>query len=235
MTNEDPNKSTKKGRGRPPKDWELLFTEWLKSGLPKNDFLALKGIDYRGGTAAAKTRTWTTAIDEVANRLNDMKLAQTAPSAKAAALVDNLTQKEVKQADGTVAVETTIAGISPANSWQQIQRWRNAQGATDWKTADSIRMHIQLILKTALKKNETNNSWYSDLKPSEVRQLAAAANDIQRSQRLSLGLSTENIGVDMPQTHIETPQEGGGIKPNLFVVEISKSGRFVNARPRRVS
>jgi len=131
MTNEDPNKSTKKGRGRPPKDWELLFTEWLKSGLPKNDFLALKGIDYRGGTAAAKTRTWTTAIDEVANRLNDMKLAQTAPSAKAAALVDNLTQKEVKQADGTVAVETTIAGISPANSWQQIQRWRNAQGATD--------------------------------------------------------------------------------------------------------
>lgn len=235
--------NVKRGRGRPGRDWDALFAEWLKSGLPRKQFLALHGIDWRNGSANKKTKDWERAIDETASHIQDMKLQMIRPQSKVAQVVDNVTavppdakSAGKSSADGSPPPppEYKVAGIGPANSWQQIQSWRNAQGATDWKTNDTIRMHIQLILKEALQKDAKGN-WRSALKPAEVRQLAAAASDIQRTQRLSLGLSTENIGVDMPQTHIETPVENSAPKPNLFVVEISRSGRFVAARPRRVS
>ena len=136
--------------------------------------------------------------------------------------------------------------------WGQVQEWRANQAVNDWKTAERIRNHIHMIAHQNVAEEPLTDAkgkpvlddhgkpkmrLTSKLKPSDVRQLATAASDIQRMQRLAVGLSTDNIGIDLPRnagdgSHISKPAEQDtGI---LFVVEMSKDGKFVRQRPRMI-
>jgi hypothetical protein len=57
---------------------------------------------------------------------------------------------------------------------------------------------------------------------------------VQRIQRLSLGMSTENVGVDRPEenVNVEKSTDGDGPQLPVYVVEMSRGGKFVRARLR---
>lgn len=224
-----------KKRGRKGYDWDALMVEWLKSGLPKKDFFKINGICVKSGSTWKKTAHWEKALDETGKHIDAMRDRASMPPKDVHMVVDNIVQRPVGDPkDGKT--EPTVVGIGPGNSWQKIQQWRQNQAATDWKMGDSLRVHIQICLKGALQRNE-RGEYITTLKPTEIRQLTQAASEIQRIQRLSLGLATDNIGLDAQvETHVEAPKDAAGDQPkNVFVVELNKDGRFVRARPRRIS
>ena len=131
-------------------------------------------------------------------------------------------------------------GAQPS-AWQLVQDWRRKQAKDDYQTADQARLAIKLTLKDSLKQEAGPDGkpvYRTTLKPHEIRQLTQAMTDIQRVQRLALGLSTENVGVDNPAP------PGGHVEKNVtpteepiptFVVELSTRGKFMRPRPRRVN
>ena len=124
-----------------------------------------------------------------------------------------------------------------AELWQVVQQWRRMQASEDWKTADAIRNHAKLILNNSLTK-DIDGSVQTKLLPRELVALADAMEKVQRMQRLALGMSTENVGMDAPepQSHVaqgETTLEDEDGCP-VFVVEVNQNGKFVRPKPRRV-
>lgn len=75
--------------------------------------------------------------------------------------------------------------------------------------------------------------------PSDLARIAQVAESVQKIQRLSLGMSTENVGMDRPEdtSHIEKTAQPASTDPQLptYVVEMSRGGKFVRSRPRLVS
>lgn len=247
MTGE--NDQPKRKAGRPPRDWDTLFSEWVKSRLPRRDFLSSKGISYLSGSAVRNTSHWEEVARNEADKIH--RQAGGMGSRVRHALVDNTVrppEADVIEADEQAeAREAVITPVSvDRSSWNRIMSWRNTQATHDWRTSDSIRLHIGLVLKHGLhamtvtdqKTGETHIEYRSSLKPSDIRQLAMAAADVQRIQRLALGMSTDNIGIDVPSATPDSidAQVAEPNKPaNLFVVQLSKGGKFVTARPRRAS
>jgi hypothetical protein len=196
------------GKGRPSIDWAALFHEWVKSRKRKAEFLRSKGIDPGSGSSIRNTRDWTMA-------------------AKGAAAI-------VQKAAEPV-IEDTINEL-----WQIVQQWRRKQAEFDYKTADNVRLHVQAILREKISQivdPETGKTVArSKLKASELMNLTRALESVQRIQRLALGMSTENIGVDRidPDTHVEKQEPDDQTGP-VFIVEVNKNGRFIRPRPRQVS
>jgi hypothetical protein len=75
---------------------------------------------------------------------------------------------------------------------QKIIRWRESQAIADWRTAERLRRYIVSRLVRVEQFEQENN--YSALDTQGIRQIAAAMVDLQKMQRLALGLSSENIG-----------------------------------------
>lgn len=239
------DKDKPKKPGRPPRDWERLFGDWLKSGLPRKDFLTSIGIDPRSGSAQKNTKHWQDALRGARDELHDQYVA-TIGNRRVAEVVSNvplMPSDELARGPGDAqaqaAREAASPGPNPRTSWNKVLDWRANQANHDWKTSDTIRMHIALVLKHGLQKIRVDgrDEWATTLKPGDIRQLAMAAADVQRVQRLALGMSTDNIGVDSPDSNVEKAVESAdGTKPaNLFVVEMTKGGKFTRARPRRAS
>lgn len=67
-----------------------------------------------------------------------------------------------------------------------IKEWRKLQAKADHVTAEMVRNKVQELI------NNTPN-----LTPSELKALASALADIQKIQRLALGLSSENVGMNI--------------------------------------
>lgn len=228
-------------RGRKPsRDWDALFFKWLKSGLTRLEFLKNEKLSTSSGTVSVNTRHWEVRKAEW--------LARPPQNVERVEEVSNVVQidrtavvPEVMGRD----VEEVHPAAQPA-AWQIIQKWRQKQALEDVRMADSLRTQIKLILKGALVKVEkvdaagqTQIEYKTSLKPHEVRALSNAAGDLQRIQRLALGLSTENIGVDDPRgaSHVEPEgtQAVAGDEPiPIFAVEMSRRGKFMRSRPRRV-
>lgn len=224
--------------GRPARDWDALFQDWLKSGLTRAEYLKTVGINPRSGSANKNTANWerhvVKAHEQVAAQIS------THGSRKNVDLVQ--TTNDTPQGE-------KVAGLS-SQSWKHVQDWRNGQVISDWRTTDTIRAHINSILKRGWQRVEVRNEAgkliayenVSTLTPSEIRQLSTAAAEVQRVQRLALGLSTENIGleaiIENADSNVEktgTPADKDDKPRNLFIVEMSKNGKFVRARPRQAS
>jgi hypothetical protein len=136
-----------------------------------------------------------------------------------------------------------------ADTWHQIKSWRENQALTDWKMAETLRNHVRMICaentiivpeRDARGREVLDASgrpkmkYKSNLKANEVKCLADAATSIQKIQRLAIGLSTENVGVDLPTKVDEPHLEKNVIDIPTFVVEVSEAGKFEKPRPRRI-
>jgi hypothetical protein len=190
-------------------DWDELFAEWVKSGLKKKDFLKKKGINVHGMIARRKTEGWHLDV----------------------AKARDILKTEDSEVDMQMAVIESVANENPPKEalkeiWQIVQQWREKQAENDYKLADIIRIHAKVLLKTNLiyKSNqEGSEEVFSKLKPNDLLAICKVAETVQRIQRLALGLSTENIGVD------------SGAKADIdnvpvFEVQVNADGKFVSIR-----
>lgn len=231
--------------GRPGTNWGRLFEEWLATDMPKRDFIKLQGLDLRSGTTFTRTRDWeerAQARREGRETINVTPIVAGGPTLKEIeAEIEELRrspdppERKDKKAYFRIA-ELVYENEQPeVASWQKIQTWRSLQASTDWRLADKIKVHLQLILDAGFRERD-DGTYESKLSTTELRQLARSMSDVQRIQRLALGMSTENIGLDVGETHVEAPKADGEEAPkNMFVVELSLGGKFTRARPRRVS
>ena len=114
--------------------------------------------------------------------------------------------------------------------WQIVQQWRAGQAESDWSTANNIRQHLKLILNQAIIKDDNGNP-KTKLSPRDLVNVADALETLQKVQRLALGMSTENVGVDRPDdgSHVDTGDDELGCP--IFEVQISDNGKFKRARP----
>lgn len=178
--------------------WDQLFDEWLGSGLSKEDFLQNKGFSKTA--AQEKSQSW----------VRDVKKANYY-AAKASSKMTDVTDD--------------------ANElWQIVQGFRRNQALTDYKTAEAIRTHCKMMLQNATIRSvkDGREVFETALKANELRALAHTIELVQKVQRLALGMSTENIGID---GKLEIDKDTDEHVP-VFEVQVGQNGKFLPARPR---
>jgi hypothetical protein len=201
---------------RGQKRWALLRDEWLASEMDIYAFLREKGFDIRSGGVRRVITEWLSTCPE--NR----KPVSKKPNVMVG-FYDTVMEAIKKEQEGKLP--------SMADLWDVYMRWRQQQSCQDYTTADKIRQHLLALLDRGL---SDDGPQYS---PTELARLANVAESIQRIQRLALGLTTENVGMETPQTHVEkdvTPEESPQAQEArmpVFVVEMSRGGKFVRSRP----
>lgn len=238
-----------------PNRWEELFLEYCNSGRPRVEFLRSKGINPHTGASHRATKDWPQRVEELALKaaLTDAKEhpdrpAEVPPTVEAP--VVEVIKAIGRNPDG-------VRSEAMPNPWQAIKAWRQKQATEDYRTADTLRMHLKLLMKKSLRKvrktlesGEVIEEFETTLKPHELKAVGQVAADIQRIQRLALGMSTENVGIDRDEgTHIEPGDQPETIpmkqvgpsapvsdEPEVpvFIVEMSHRGKFMRARPRKV-
>ncbi len=200
-------------------------------------------MNPRAGAVFQATRSWNDRLAKLANAADATMLRQAGEEREI--LVDGKPQLPPPDAAPEVTGRTAedVKQEALPAAWQVVQGWRKKQAMEDWKGGDQVRTAIKLILKDSVKKvvgQDGKESFVTTLKPHEVRQLTQALADIQRIQRLAIGLSTENLGIDGPIVRAE----GGHIEKNVtpkeeaiptFTVEMSSRGKFLRPRPRRTN
>jgi hypothetical protein len=116
--------------------------------------------------------------------------------------------------------------------YQMVMQWRAGLAEIDYTTCRRIR---DLVIKR-IDKLEEKDAVYDSL---ELRRLASAVAEIQRVQRLALGMSTENVGVDFPEvgdSNVDnTPDDTQAPQCPVFVVEVNDNGKFRRARPKQIA
>jgi hypothetical protein len=193
-------------------DWEDLFARWARSGLKKNEFLKKEGINPNGMIAKRKTEGWYVDVTKASRILRGQS-------------------KEDEVETVLKAMDAKDDPLPPGNAlkeiWQIVQTWRQKQSEHDYRLADVIRLHCKVLLKNSLSSKmnkDGSETMISNLKPNDLLSIARIAETVQRVQRLALGLSTENIGVDRG---IEVDNNEN---VPIFEVQMSENGKFVNVR-----
>jgi len=208
-----------------PEDWEALFHEWCETGLDIKVFLKHKKMPVNSMLARKKTKHWEEAKRQrsmtpadVAKELDRFPILESKKDIES--LSPEIAIKQIKSSAGE-KVETAIHDI-----WGVISQWRHKQSEADYKLADAIRTHCKLILKESLIITPSSTG-QSDVKTGisakDLLQLASIAEKIQRIQRLALGLSTENVGIDTVRETIENDIP-------VFEVQMNSQGKFTKIR-----
>lgn len=226
-------------------DWQLLHDEWLKSKMKKNDFLSSKGISPHGLIAKRKTHDWDIDLKSAAKNLkaeyNSDEVGEAIQSldkepeldpeetisetqrAKASDLAHQIRELNEEDVKRVVRPDIAIREI-----WQIVAQWRQKQAENDYKLADVIRLHCKVMLKNKLKSKVDRNgqqTFTSEFAPKDLLSIARIAETVQKIQRLALGLSTENIGIESSNAKETTENE-----IPVFEVQINQNGKFVRAR-----
>lgn len=192
--------------GRSPIDWAQLYNMWLKSGMAKPEFLEQFGLSLKSSTVKQQIAAWSRDERTTATKMQNLLGVTNGP----------------------------VADSHVASLWQVVQQWRAGQAESDFKTADAIRTHVKLMLNNGFLR-DADGGVQTKLTPSQINSLADTLSVVQRIQRLALGMSTENVGVDRPvESHIEQPASTDSDVP-VFVVEINDNGKFIRPRPKLVN
>jgi hypothetical protein len=201
-------------------DWPALKQEWQLSGMDFSAFLQSKNINPWSGNVRMKTKDWFDAVPCGNMPEAEMKKA-TYPS------VFHAIKEEAAREDPVTVSEL----------WILYNKWRQRQCGSDYNTAEKIRQHLRILLDAGLTPGtdaQGNPIMGTTFTPSDLARLTNVAEGVQRIQRLSLGMSTENVGVDRPEESVNVEKSTDADAPQLpvYVVEMSRGGKFVRARPR---
>lgn len=229
-------------------NWDDLYAEWIKSGVKKDYFLRSKGIPPNGMIAKRKTYNWDIDTKSAAKNLKaEFKNEELEEISEAMGSLDKdeevdetKTDREIQEAKSSDLAHqikdmrnedirrVVRPDIAIREIWQIIAQWRQKQAENDYKLADVIRLHCKVILKNNLRSTRDRNgnqSYESDLKPNELLSIARVAETVQKIQRLALGLSTENIGIE--SNNRETTGEDN---IPIFEVQVNQNGKFIKVR-----
>jgi hypothetical protein len=98
---------------------------------------------------------------------------------------------------------------------QRILNWRQRQAQLDWTTGENIRRYIGLLLDSAIILDPVTGEKILKYNPSDMKSMTSALLDVQKIQRLALGLSSENIGFPLKGT------DAGGSQLPIIEVNIT--------------
>ena len=199
------------GRGRRKIDYEKMYQVWQESGgLTIKEFFGLYDLDFTSSKTREVAREWRDRVGG-GSEIIELKIP------KATARPD----QEVDKHD----------------IWKTIKLWRVKQGEADYLTADALRQHIKIKLNQALVKNP-DGTLSTKLGNRDVNSLSNTLINIQKIQRLALGMSTENVGVsdNTTTTEADTLLAAAAAEDDVptFVVEVNKNGKFVRPKPRQL-
>lgn len=187
-------------------NWPLMFEMWCDTDMTVAGFLnQFADCNPYSGNSKRMTKEWSDVKRMAYREKQRMETGRTQ---------DKLTQ-----------------GLG---LWDTIKSWRKEQARSDYNTADAVRVHLKLILNQSIRKDPDTDKAISLLKASEAKAITEALVNIQKIQRLSLGMSTENVGVEMPDSHVEKPSDEDMDYP-MFIVEVNDNGKFKSPRPKQVN
>lgn len=235
-----------KGKARAEIDWNELFEIWFTTTMTIEDFLDQYGIKHTAILSRQMTNDWARRRAQKTIRMKADAL-ETARREKADREREAERQANLKKVqEGTKAAEdakkpdVTVLELDEQKrevgapqeyepSELMIARWRKRQGEEDYTTANALRQHIKLKLKQAIAKDEHGQT-YSKLSKTDISTFAKSLADLQKIQRLALGMSTDNI--DVAQKSIVEKQKSDDVP--TFEVELNDNGKFKRPRPRRI-
>lgn len=202
----DHQKPEKRHRPNQKYNWESLQKEWMQTDLTKAQFLQGKNINNSSGTVHRNTSHWDKDIDRAKKTL-----------------------EEAQKEEGITRQERIH------NIWQLVQAWRKGLSKQHYQRASKISMLVDKLIEQACEYDNQGNLLKISMKPSELRAIIGIEADIQKIQRLALGMTSDNVGAIDPETHVDKSKEDKEKKGPIFVVEVNKNGKFVRSRPREIT
>jgi hypothetical protein len=219
---------------------QAAFRFWINSEIHWADFFTGLGLNPDNHAIKAVGREWINELRELcrtteAPPLEWIKTArvarknQTQPGdiriapfeRKLATSIPPVAMKECELIPYTDDddLEPPLASANPEDSHlvltQKLLAWRERQAIADWQLADRLRRYIKYVLQKAeaqLTKPSDDGEPAWHYSPSDIRHMAGAIMDLQKVQRMALGLSSENVG--FPLRGIDN---GGAQLPTVVV------------------
>ena len=193
-------------------DWDALGIEWRSSGMSKSAFLRGKNIDPNSGNARRQMAKWTNSEEEVVSVIEKAKKLKNDQKKK-------FTLKQIKE------------------FWALIEGFRADQAVADYKLAETIRSHLRMKLRDGLsfRKEKGKEVPLSKLSHQQLSTYLLCLERAQRIQRLALGLTTGDTGIDEKVLDTsDKPKIDEEEFENIYVCEVSKDGKFKRPRPRKI-
>lgn len=115
--------------------------------------------------------------------------------------------------------ETRDGGDVPFRALEEADRYkitqavlaaRMRQAGSDWRPAEAAKMYIKRLLARAFRAMDQHGQMI--FSPTDMRAISGALLDLQKAQRLALGLSSENLGFPINQS-----DNGGSQLPQIVV------------------
>lgn len=146
----------------------------------------------------------------------------------------NVVQVVLSDADEELEIETVpIVDEDVEKLAAMIRHWRSKQSQSDFILAQKIKDIIEMKINYLLEEDP------SRVKSYEVVNLTNALQTTQRIQRLALGMSTENVGVEDARKlaqgelgSVENASDEDDVP--TFEVAMNENGKFKRLRPARV-
>lgn len=224
--------------GRPKVDFEALHAEWLKSNIEDLDlFLALYKMDRDKVTVARATHGWSRDKPYEAPPVTVVyKAKRTTKERSNLRRLTPVSAVTTGQRDAEPDLDKQISQI-----WGMITKWRSKQFQEDYTLADKLRIAIDESVEHILQAGVGSKF----IKSSDILSLARALEVVQKIQRLSLGMSTENIGIKSPREMAEeaafaanaakkAEESPGEEDVPTFEVAVNEQGKFKRLKPRQI-
>lgn len=207
----DPPIKKHKGRGRPGIDWEELKYRWCAQEEHNNvhGFLAQYGIILARCHPRIRSVVNSWPIKPGQEQIAEI-MSVSVPDRESKRYEDNV-----------------------ARVWEMIRSCRATQAEKDYRTGEKIRAIIELNIRQLEAMEEAGK----EIKGHQIVNLAKSLETVQRIQRLSLGMSTDNVGVEDARKLAEDQAADGEMASDapVFAVEVTDNGKFKRLRPRRVN
>lgn len=234
--------------GRPSRDWDKLFRDWVYTDMPKSTFLESRGIKPTHGSTIKATSNWHRAAKFLKeNKIYDLTKLDVAELFGISVQDGQGTGAKRKSDDDDPNLKQMVAQEIEAQKerFNEIERiktaifdFRKNQALSDFKLADNIKTHIKIYLNNSVTRHVDSNGREkveTNLTTSQIRQIVYALEGVQKIQRLALGMTTENIGIEPHLINaLETSQNADDNCP-VFEVQVNKDGKFEKARPTQVA
>ena len=183
-------------------DYLRIFSRYMTSGLHPESFLRSIGYPNPENRDFQRRLHYDLRdhLDAYKNASVPPTLVSTIraqPNTPALSTYTPVPFQEIIESDFIPASPLTPSPPSPAASLtvdpalspsEQIQKWRSQLSFDDWTSSQLLRTKVLEITNTITPEN---------FKPADIRSIAATMLDIQRIQRMALGLSSENLGFKM--------------------------------------
>lgn len=202
-------------------DYNALFEFWACTGLSVQDFTKGVGLE-KDANFLSISKDWKLKLQEkviaTPNAPTEWVKTLRAKTKNQTQFGDISIEPFKRQIKSEIEVfEPEIDCEDPKEFLtQKIIRWRESQAVSDWRLAECIRDYVKEFVLNA--RQLVLGQQVCLLNASDIKSITGALVDLQKVQRLALGMSSENVGFPLSGVN-----QGGEQIPTVnFIVEGKK-------------